>query len=51
MFKACEFAGASSAVRASLIHAGFIYVSSADGDYTLALDEAKARGAAEFREV
>jgi hypothetical protein len=51
IFKACGSAGASSTTLASLIHAGFIYVRGADGGYTLALDEAKVRRAAEFREV
>jgi hypothetical protein len=51
MFKACESAGASSTVRISFTHAGFIYVRGAHGGYTLSLDEAKVRGVAEFREV
>jgi hypothetical protein len=38
-------------VQAVFIYVGYIYVRGADGDYTTALDEAKIRGAAEFREV
>jgi hypothetical protein len=46
IFKACESAGASSIVRASFIHGGFLRVRGADGGYTLMLDEAKVRAAA-----
>jgi hypothetical protein len=48
MFNAYESAGASSTARASFIRAGFIYMRGADSGHTLALDEAKVRGAAEF---
>jgi hypothetical protein len=51
VFKACEFSKASSSVRASFIHAGFIYVRGTDGGHTIALDEAKVREAAELRDV
>jgi hypothetical protein len=51
MFKACESAGASSTVPASFIHPAFIYVRGSNGGHTLALDEPKVQGAAEFWKV
>jgi hypothetical protein len=51
MFKACKSAGTTSTVRTLVLHPEFIYVRGADGGYTLALNEAKVRGATEFREV
>jgi hypothetical protein len=51
MFKACEIAGATSTVRGSFIHAGFIYEANPDGGYTLGFNEAKVRDSSGFKEV
>jgi hypothetical protein len=51
MFKACEAARASSAVRACFARAGFVYHKVPDGGYILGFDEGMMRDSAEFREV
>jgi hypothetical protein len=51
MFEACDSAGASSTAPASVIHPAFIYVRGSNGGYTLASDEPKVQGAAEFWKV
>jgi hypothetical protein len=42
---------ASSTVRGSFIHAGFLYKANPDGEYILGFNETKVRGSSGFKEV
>jgi hypothetical protein len=51
MFRAVESVAASSTIRGSFQRAGFAYVKTSNGTYTLEFNENKARESSEFLEV